>query len=197
MKDVFARGHTSRVATGALAEIAQDPGPLRGTSTTCPPASIPVTTPFETPTPTPDALELSFEAVAVEEFAARVAGRVGVIVAGGVLGAFRTVEVVLVATGEVVVRIELCELVGAGATAMCEERWDRADDVIEKSITSRSTGLDHITSCAPQRGELVRVIGVPRYREVVWLVSGRKTQAHKRHRRANRWSSHRSEVGEL
>ncbi len=196
-KDVFARGQTSRVATGALAEIAQVPGPFRGTSTTWPPASAPATSPFETLVPTPDPLELSFEAIAAEELDACVAGRDGTVVAGEVLGALRTVEVVLAGASAVDVEVDARLVVGATATLTWEERWARADVVIEKSITSRRTGLDHITSCAPQRDELVRVIGVPRYREVVGLVCGRKTQAHKRHRRANRWSSPRSDVGEL
>jgi hypothetical protein len=73
----------------------------------------------------------------------------------------------------------------------------RAEAVIEKSITSSRSGLDHITSWVPQRGEVVRVIGVPPYRESCGLISGRKTQDHRRHRSAKRCSSTRSELGAL
>lgn len=73
----------------------------------------------------------------------------------------------------------------------------RAEVVIEKSMTSSRRGLDHIRSWEPQRGEAVRVIGDPPYREACGLVSGRKTQDHRRHRSAKRCSSARSELGAL
>ena len=148
-KLVFARGHTSRVATGALAVSAQDPGPLRGRSTTCPPASTPATTPLETLAPTPYPLELSFEAVAAKERCARLAGGGdGAVVIGvGVLDDAAGLDVVgLVVVGDDGAGIDVGIVDTRGATVACGEPWVRADVVIEKSITSRSTGLDHITS---------------------------------------------------
>lgn len=99
-KERFAEGHTSRVSTGALAAKVQVPGPLRGTSTTCPPASTPATTPFETPASAPDPLELSFEAVAVTELRAR-----------GVGGRDDTAREIVV---ELVVVVELAGIVDVG-----------------------------------------------------------------------------------
>lgn len=110
------------------------------------PASTPATTPLETEPAPPDALELSLEAVAAKELDARVAGDravVGVVAAG--------VEDRTIGRGGVEVLVEVVgtggRFVVTGAARLTRgDRWTRADVVIEKSITSKSTGLDHITS---------------------------------------------------
>ena len=106
---MFGCGHTSRVSTGALADRFHDAGPLRGTSTTWPPSSTPVTTPLETLTPPTDPLELALEAVAAKERFARVTGlwRTVVVVGGG--------RVEVVAVGEVVVGCDGARLVATNS----------------------------------------------------------------------------------
>ena len=141
---MLARGHTRRVSTGALAASVQDPGPFRGTSTAWPPARTPATTPLETFTPTPDPFELSFEAVAVKELDARRAG-----LGAGAVVVDEGVVVVVEVEGVTVVDVERASRLVVsprGDTVTWGDRCARADVVIEKSITSRRTGLDHITS---------------------------------------------------
>ena len=145
-KVVFARGHTSRVATGALAVSAQDPGPLRGRSTTCPPASAPATTPLDTLAPTPYPLELSLEAVAAKERCAPLEGRGGDVEIGVGVRDDGAVVVVVRDVGEDSAGLDVGPGDARSATVVCGEPWVRADVVIEKSITNSSTGLDHITS---------------------------------------------------
>ena len=128
------------------------PGPSRGTSSVSWAATVPLAAPLTTFALGANAAELALEAVAVAKFVARV---------GDVVVTEAVVD------GDVVVEapsVVVDEWVRGGRTRVASTRVDgvvvRAEAVIEKSITSNRSGLDHITNWVPQRGEVVRVIGV-------------------------------------